>query len=171
MSAPAHIARENGKKGGRPPGKKTERIIQRDAVLKAYRDRIAGLANDLLNSQLTLARGQTYLYKIEKEILKDKKGNVIKIQRKKPQLVTNTTEIEDFLENKIENGEYEDPEATYYFLTTKDPDGQTITALLDRTFGKPTQSVDVTSDGEKITLNDEQLRLIARRVFDGPKSG
>lgn len=132
---------------GRKVGYRSPKTLERAKVMEAYRQRVLKYTDHLLNAQLTLARGQTYLYKIEKEVIKNKKGEVVKVTRKKPELVTAQWEIEAYLENRIKVGEEEDPEDTYYFLTTKDPDGRVINDMLDRTHGRPTQSV-VTEDPE-----------------------
>ena len=66
------------------------------------------------------------------------------------------TEIRGYLENLAENdGEYtlddpNDPSATYYFITTKEPDNRAIDSILNRVFGKATDHIDVTSKGKKI---------------------
>ena len=75
------------------------------------------------------------LYKIEK----DDDGN-----HKKPILITSQEEIERYLA-----GDYDESEE-YYYITTEKPDNKAIDSLLDRTFGKAQQSVDLTSDGDRI---------------------
>ena len=61
MAAPAHIARENGKKGGRPKGAKSKTTLERERVLAVMRQRTMEQADILLDAQLTLARGLTYI--------------------------------------------------------------------------------------------------------------
>src|SRR4051812_42190217 len=105
---------------GRKKGSKEAATLQKEAVLVALRQRIMQSADLLFDAQMTLARGQTFLYKIEKYY--EKVGNQRVLRRKKPQLVTEQWEIEAYLEGKIVEGELEDYEATYYFITTKLPD-------------------------------------------------
>lgn len=157
MPAPAHIARENGKKGGRPKGSKSQATLEKEAVLKAFRERAMRSADLLFNAQLTLARGQTFLYKIEKELQIGPKGGK-KYVSSRPKLVENQTEIEMYLEGLIEEGDMEDendPLATYYFLTTKEPSNMAIDSLLDRTFGKSVQSVELSGPDGKPLFNDD----------------
>lgn len=137
MAAPPHIARENGKKGGRPKGSKSKTTLEREKVLAAIRQRILSQADGILDAQLTLARGLTYLYKIEKYYEGRGKNRVLK--RKQPKLVTSQIEIEAYLAREVDEGDMEDPEDTYFFITTKDPNNQAIDSLLDRTFGKAVQ--------------------------------
>ncbi len=144
--------RKGGKRAGagRKPGVKTKVVLEREATLKAFRERAMKHADILFNSQITIARGQTFLYKIEKELIIGPKGGKT-YRSKKPELVTSQYEIEMYLEGLIEEGDKDDENdrrATYYFLTTKEPNNNAIDSLLDRTFGKSAQSLEI-----KGTLN------------------
>lgn len=143
-------SRKNGKKGGRPKGKKSAATLEREAVLAAFRQRVMGVADLLLDSQLALARGTTYLYKIEKQWVPTGKGKDKGYYRKlRPKLVESQWEIEQYLEGVVENGDVDDdrdPAAAYYFLTTKAPDNDAIDSMMDRTFGKATQVIDLKHD-------------------------
>jgi hypothetical protein len=152
MAAPAHIARENGKKGGRPKGSKSPATLEREAVQAALRQRTLRNADVLYDAQITLAKGQTFLYKIEKYYEGSGKNRVLK--RKKPQLVTSQYEIEDYLENRLDEGDLEDKEATYYFLTTKEPNNQAIDSMLDRALGKAIQVTDNTHHFDRFGTDD-----------------
>jgi hypothetical protein len=128
---------------GRPKGKKNAATLEKEAVLKEYREKILQSADILFQSQMTLARGQTYLYKIEKEEIIGPKGGK-SYRSKKPELVTSQWEIESYLEGLVDEGDENDendPRAAYYFLTTKDPDNRAIDSMLDRTFGKSVQPI------------------------------
>lgn len=134
-------------KGGRPKGKKSPKTLEKEAVIAAFRQRAMRVAGLLLDSQLTLARGQTFLYRIDKE--KIEVGKKIWYKKSRPVLVTAQSEIEDYLEGRIEEGDEEDehdPGASYYFLTTKEPNNSAIDAILDRTFGKTIQAMKITDD-------------------------
>lgn len=141
-----NISRENGKKGGRPKGSKTKVVLERDAIMRAYKQRVMQSADVLLNAQLTLAKGMTHLYKIEKYY--KGRGKDKKLIHKKPKLVTDDWEIKAYLNGILEDGELEDPADTYYFITTKNPDNRALDSMLDRAFGKASQSIDLTSEGK-----------------------
>lgn len=144
---------ENGKKGGRPKGKKNAATLEREAVSKIYQQKILNAANILFNKQMHLASGQTYLYKIEKELQIGPKGGK-KYISSRPKLVTSQQEIEDYLTGLIEEGDYDnedDPNATYYFLTTEKPDGKAIDSMLDRGLGKVPTTLS-NPDGSPLTL-------------------
>jgi hypothetical protein len=115
-----------GQKGGQAKlGKKSARTLEREEALKYYRERVAGLMEPLLNAQLTVALGSSYLYK--------KDGN-------KRFLVEDEAEISAYL-----NGEC-DPEL-YDYVTAKTPDKEAIKDLLNRTFGRPPESMRIETRG------------------------
>jgi len=154
------ISRKNGKKGGRKPGVKNKSTLEREAVLKELKQRVLGVAHGLLDSQLVLARGTSYLYKIEKywEKVTDKKGKPTKVLRRKPpKLVEDEWEIRQYLEGLTEEGDLEDPEDTYYFMTTKSPDNKAIDSMMNRTFGKAVQALALT-DPEGEDLYDAETK-------------
>lgn len=178
-------ARENGKKGGRPKGKKTQAVLERDAVLKEFRQRVARLTDRLLDAQLTRALGQTFLYKVEKyyETVTDDKGKQRRVLRRKPpELVTEEWEIRAYLDGEVKSVDLDDegvdpkdPEATYYFLTTKEPDSKAIDSMLNRTFGKAVQAVALTDkDGQDI-IDDETRKkakaAVAAALGGAPRAG
>lgn len=141
MSRSNPAARENGKKGGRPPGTKSAATLEREAVYREYKQKVLAVTDVLFNSQLHLARGVTYLYKIEKELVVGPRGGK-KYIKKRPVLVESQAEIEAYLMGKYVEGDEDnedDPNATYYFLTAKAPDNKAIDSMMDRAYGKAVQ--------------------------------
>lgn len=133
-----------GKNGGARPGAGRKKgslnkaTKEKKEVENAFTQRVLTVANKLFESQLTIAQGASFLYRIDK----DEKGN-----NKKPVLVTNEWEIEQYL-----NGENFDP-STYYYITTERPDNKAIDSMLDRVFGKATQKTEITgADGEPLKV-------------------
>lgn len=116
MSAPAHISRENGKKGGRPKGAIS--AATRDAI--EGRKRMVELINDRVEELVNL------LFLKTKQL--DEKGNVL-------------------------------------------IDVQAIKELLDRAYGKASQSVDVTSKGEQISTATPEAIALAKKYEDEIKKG
>lgn len=158
--------RKKGKLGGvragagRPPGTKNPETLKREAIAERFRQRTYGIADILFDKQLHLAQGQTFLYKIEKyyEIV----GKQKILRKKKPKLVESQWEIEQYLEGKIEQGDEDDFEATYYFITTKEPNLSAIDSLLDRALGSATKSLEVSDP-------DGALKQIIIIKNDAPK--
>ena len=135
----------NGKKGGRKLGGKNVATIVKEQVQEKLTQRVFGIIPNLITAQASLARGQQFLYKIEKEFVKtggtNKNGEEKGYWRNlKPKLVTSEWEIQSYVDGKVEEGDMEDQNdsgATYYYITTKEPDNQAIDSLLDRVLGKP----------------------------------
>ena len=142
---------------GRPRGKKTKAVIDREKMISAMRQRVMGVAQGLVTKQMHLAIGQSFLYKIEKKWIDTGKNKGF-WKNSKPILVDNDKEIAEYLERTITEGddsEDRDDGATYYFITTKEGDGRVIEAMLDRTFGRPQQAVSVTGSIEIGQLLDQ----------------
>jgi len=145
---------------GRKKGGKNPETIEKEKAMAVMRQRIIRASDKLLNSQMNLAEGIQMLYKIEK----DKKGN-----NKKPELITNQQEIEEYLD-----GDYDGNTEEYYFITTERPDNRALDSLFDRALGKAQQYIDVTTNEESLNnlYSDEQRRKIAERILrsDRPES-
>ena len=137
-------------------GIKSASTLEKEKVLAGLKQRIMHNADLIFDSQLSLARGQQFLYKIEKEWIATGKGtNKGFWKPKKPELVESAEEIRAYLEQRVEEGEMEDDNdsgATYYYITVKEPVNQAIDSMFDRTFGKSTSNIDVTSGGKPIPI-------------------
>jgi len=159
------IARENGKKGGRPPGSKNLMTLEKEKVAAELQNRIYHVANRLLDSQLTVALGVSYLYKIEKEVITGPRGGTI-IKSLPPVLVTDEWEIRDYLQGlvDIENGGSKDYDraATYYYITTQLPGSHAIDSMLNRGFGRATQSIEVKKVEDD---HDEEIKQKSRTAL------
>lgn len=132
------------KRAGRKPGGMNRKTLEEKIVMEEIRQRVLHAKDSLINSQMNLAHGVSFLYRIDKET--DKKGNT---RNSKPILVTSQAEIEAYLA-----GEYEDAEETYYYITTEKPDNKALDSLLDRTFGKAIQRTEMTGkDGGELVVN------------------
>lgn len=140
-------ARENGKKGGRPPGSKTIETITREAAIKRFRDNVAQHTDILYFDQLSLARGAQYLFRIDKEWVKTGKGDKGFWRNKKPVKVTSPEEMMEYLTELADNNgdiaDDTDESASYYFLAARDPQNNAIESMLDRTYGRAKSELEV----------------------------
>jgi hypothetical protein len=125
---------------GRPKGSMNDETRERMEALKQFKNRVAVNVDKLFNSQLSIAVGRQYLYRID-EIEKTNAAGK-KYTVKEHVLVTDPDEIQKALDDELRNGE------DYYYITTKDPDNKAIDSLLDRTYGKPEQAVKHSGDEE-----------------------
>ena len=141
----------SGNPNGRPKGSKNKKTIEQEVIREEFRNRILLNVYDLLTSQMNIAKGSSYLYRIEET----EKG------KRKHLLVTDPYEIKEVLDECDGNGVLDE---TYYYITTKAPDNRALDSLFDRVFGKSTNKIDITTKGKSI--NDES-RAKAKKAIDG----
>jgi hypothetical protein len=98
-------SRKNGELGGRPPGRKNDKTLEREAELERLRQRVFQATDVLVDAQLGTARGRSYLFKADTD--EDGKAG-------KPILVDDPVEIAAYL---VED--YNELETTYYYITTE----------------------------------------------------
>lgn len=148
-------SQENGKKGGRPTGTENKATKARRLALEAYKDRVAKNVNNLLNAQMNLAQGVSVLYRIDTEIIGSGKNE--KRIKKRPVIVTDPEEIQNYLDGEYGEGESMNDNDTYYYITTQLPDNRAIDSMMDRVYGRPSQSID---------LKDEEGKGILRHLAE-----
>lgn len=135
---------------GRPKGSKDPHTIEREAVLAEYRSRICQQAQRLLDAEMTVALGCSFLFCKRKA---DKKGE------RKVERVTSEETIRQYL-----NGELDNAEDEYYYITADKPDTLTIRGMFDRTFDKPGQRVAVTDgDGNALTVPNAVVFVVQQQ--------
>lgn len=126
------------KGAGRKPGPMTVQAITKDLALKRFNERVAKSTDAFFNAAKTVAMGTTYIYRLDEEEHQKKDGTKYTI--KTPVLVTDPDEIAtaiDQLENGGNGGENE-----YYYITAEKPDTKTIEGLMNRTYGRPKETVE-----------------------------
>ena len=136
---------------GRKVGGKNFSTIHKEKIHRGIKERIASVADKLINAQIYKALGEAYLFCVVTE----KNEDTGKATRKTHQ-ITDVDIIIQFLDGDFNNkGDDE-----YYFIQTKEIDTRAIDSLLDRGFGKANQSIDI-GDGIKTNpyknLSDEEL--------------
>ena len=129
----AEASRRNGRKGGRPKGAKSKATLEREAVLRAFRERVMGSAHRLFNAQMSIAEGCSFLYRVEETTVKGKKD-------RKHVLVTDENEIRRYLDGEVEADDY-------HYITTERPNNLAIADMLNRAFGRPTEVHEHTGEG------------------------
>lgn len=138
------------KGAGRKLHSKNPATIEREEAARQFKGRVAKNVHKLFNAQFSLATGTQMLFVIHT----DSKG-----QRRKPEMVTDVEIISRFLdENEGQDGDmdmgYSDGSkaSDYFFLTTAPPNNQALEGLLNRSFGKADQNIDLTTGGEKLNV-------------------
>jgi len=134
---------------GRPKGTKNPATIEKEKAAEMFRERVAKNVNKLFNAQMSIATGTQMLFVVHT----DSKG-----KRRKPEMITDVETISRFLDenegvdgsmkvaNYADGSECDD----YFFMTTMTPNNQALEGLLNRAFGRAKESLDVTSDGDKL---------------------
>lgn len=153
LNTPKKTNKKNGGKrpgAGRKTGSLSPENLEKALIKKHMENRIMKITDPLINAQAVLAMGQTFLYKIEKEWIKTgvtKSGKENGYWRnKKPVQVETQWEIESYLEGLVEEGDMhndQDPGATYYYMTAKEPNNMAIDSLQNRVHGKPKETLGV----------------------------
>ena len=122
--AKADAARKNGALGGRPSGRKNTATLEREAVQRAVDQRVMQLADRLLQAQLAVAEGVSFLMR-------------------KPKTGTGKTTVvrDEHTIRKYFDGDLEADEADWYFIAAERPNADAADRLLNRGLGKPTEHV------------------------------
>lgn len=150
--------KEDGRKNnGRKAGSMNKTTAESKIAKKAFIERVNLNVDKLFNAQLDLAVGEKYLM-VVKTIGKGAKA------RRETSIVTNPGLIKQYLDDETSL----DHDEEYYFMTTKPANNQALDSLVNRSFGKPTEKVDLTSDDKPISvlagLSLEELKNLANNT-------
>lgn len=133
---------------GRKAHGKNREVIEREEAKRQFKERVAKNVDKLFNAQLDLALGEKYLMVIE--TIKTSKG-----ERKETSIVTDPEVIKQFLDGDLDNTDTE-----YYYMSTKPANNLALDSLLNRSFGKADEKLDITTDGEKLETIEMPVVLI-----------
>lgn len=129
---------------GRPKGRKSAKTLEKMAIQEAFNQRVLLHADNLFNAQYKLAVGSQRVFRIDETT--NKTGQVIK---KEHVLVTDPNEIKSLLD-EYDGGDGV-VDGSYYYLQAVPPDNRALDSLLNRTLGKPKDSVELTGkDGKDL---------------------
>jgi len=123
---------------GMPKGMKTKKTRERVEAENYFKQRVLDSIEKIVDSQMNLARGCQYLFKIKK-IYVEKEDKYVVPKGAKPEIVKDEKEIASFLAGEFDDRE----ECDYYFMTTEKPDNKALDSLVDRVFGKAKQNIAV----------------------------
>lgn len=137
---------------GRPKGGMNEATKVRMAAKAEFQRRVAVMADKLFNAQYDLAVGEKYL--MVKKVDGDGKNKKTWVE-----IVTDLDTIKQYIEDdgkSLNDGE------DFYYMSTKPANNMALDSLLNRSFGKADETLDIKSGGETInalrSLTDEELR-------------
>jgi hypothetical protein len=131
---------------GRPRGSRNKMTKDIKAKEKTIKERITKNLDELVNAQLSLAKGLFFMYEIKMRNI----GG-----RRKPEhiQVKDPKKIKAFLDGELE-GEY-------YYISAQAPENKAIDSLLDRAFGKATSETNVNHDFNINVIDYGKKELIA----------
>lgn len=139
---------------GRKEGSMNKATAASKAARKRFIDRVNANADKLFNSQLDLAVGEKYLM-VTKTIGKGARA------RRETSIVTSPSTIQQYLDDPTSL----DDENEYYFMTTKAANNMAIDSLLNRSFGKATEKIDLSNEDGSLNpyarLSVEELKKLA----------
>ena len=148
---------------GRPAGSKNKTTKEKLIIEEEFKARILDQIHTLLNAQLNLAKGSSYLYRIDEE--KDSTGKVLS---KKHHIVDNPGEIENVLDEcegtGVVNGHY-------YYITSRAPDVRALDSLIDRVFGRAVQKQETKHSGEIGIITGMQIKKEPKPEIKSPENG
>lgn len=142
-----HILEKDGRKtnggarpgAGRPKHSKNPKTIEREEAARQFKERVATNVDRLFNAQLDKALGEKYLMVITTT------GEGAK-QKRETTIVIDPETIKSFLDSG------EDPkfgeQNEYYFISTKPADNMALDSLLNRSFGRATEKIELEHSGE-----------------------
>lgn len=136
-------ATEIRRKGGlNKRGKRHSATVEREKALELAKDIIAGRTIGLINAQTLAAYGTIRVMRVDYEYFGKKKV------AKRPEIVSDDEEIASAIHWHYHDGPDPNDEDKYYFVEVKEPNVLAAEKLLDRTFGRATETKKITLDVE-----------------------
>lgn len=140
---PGESARQNGKKGGRPKGRKSDATLNKEAAREAFRDFLSPHVEALHGAQVEHAKGLRYL--VARHI---KTGKFAKLTEVLAQAIADGT-----------NPDYESIE-----VWSKDPSIQAYSDLMNRYMDKPKEQEQTISISGELTIVEARLLTARKRL-------
>ena len=142
---------------GRPPGSMNSDKIERMKIKEAFIERINRHADHLFNAQYDLAIGEKYL------MVKKTTGHG-KNRKTWIEVVEDIETIKEYLDDDGESLN-SDTDSEYYYMTTKPANGMALDSLLNRSFGKAEEKLDVTTNGDSLSTTPDPTAAAAFAEF------
>ena len=129
--------------GGRGKGTKNKDTIKKEEALKAHEQGILKELNEIRKAQISLAEGISIIvardWVVNKQTKKlERTGRFVRVKNEEEVLA-------------LLNGDYEEGN-NYYNIFLTDPNAKALEDLVNRLFGRPKESIDLTSGGEALGI-------------------
>ena len=119
------------KNAGRHKGGMNPQTLEKERTLRELKSRIAQSADVLLNAQLSVALGSTFLF-CKRTVGKGKNKKTV------VEIVDDIETIKSYFQGELDGLEDE-----YYYMTTSKPDSRAIDSMFDRAFGKAKETLEI----------------------------
>lgn len=116
------VSRQNGVHGGRPKGRKNNKTLAAEARLERIRQKIMAEADPMTDAQIRSACGVSHFF------LRNDAGQFVEITD--PHAILTALNAGD--------------EGKYYWIHTQNPNTAAYKELMDRTFGRNPERVEIT---------------------------
>lgn len=160
------MARKSIESGNRRPRGLSKTTITREEAYRKVQERIIERSMKLANAQTMLGLGTIKVFRIDAHY--EYFGKQKKLVKDKPKIVKNDDEIINVLDHEYGDGDSPDEISSdypkFYFVEIKDANNQAIDSQFNRLFGKPKETVDVTSNGQSIAPVIVGMRIIDNSV-------
>ncbi len=145
---------------GAPKGTIQRRSLEKSAVARALRERTMAHADNLFNAQLTKAVGSVMVFRVDEEETGGGKTKRVHTHLTDPDEIKRVLDKNEGGAGIVGND--------YYFVTNIAPDNRAIDSMLDRTFGKAMQPVEVSdqSEHQAIQIAQDIYAELLKQGFD-----
>lgn len=149
------------KAGHAKKGKKSKKTIDRNLIMEQWKNRASKIAGNLLSAQTLVAMGTHTLMRIDEvteyrdtgKTNKDGSPSRTKYTTKKFVVVDNQEEIERVMNEFADVDGAGVVDDKYYFITHKEPQNNAIDSILNRTFGRPVETIEHSGrDGKPLII-------------------
>ncbi len=127
--------------GGRPKGALNKKTLDQRASMERWKERVRKHTDELFDAQLDLAKGEKVL--MVKITERDDKGKAIRVYH---EVVTDRETMENYMnyEDGLDN-DFEVPhdDEHYYYLTVKPANNQALEGMMNRTYGKAPEKIEI----------------------------
>lgn len=145
---------------------KRKTTLTREEAYRKVQERLIERTMKLANAQTMLGLGTIKVFRIDAHY--EYFGKQKKLVKDKPKIVKDDEEIINVLDHEYGDGDSPDEINSdypkFYFVEVKDANNQAIDSQFNRLFGKPKETVDVTSNGQSIAPVIVGMRIIDNSV-------
>ena len=148
------------KTGGRKKGGKNKKTIANEKAYEEHQQAILRELSELRDAHFSVAKGTQII--VARDLIWDDKKKK-KVRKGRFVRLTRPDEIEDVINDSKE-------EEDYYIIFTQDPNPKALEDLINRVFGKPKESLDISAElKQKVEVTTKELENYIKWRKKNPK--